>query len=329
MRQTNPYYYPIDRAVKQVLMLSKESSNLNVQNDQVYVATFYRFVALEQVAELRARIQHECVRLQLMGTILLAGEGINSTVCGSHASLQKLFTWLNQFPQLANIEYRLTKADMTPFKRLKVRVRAEIVSFGQDGLNPVEQTGQHISPRQWDALVQRQDVRLLDTRNHYEVDLGRFQGAENPDTGHFRAFTDYVQQQLDPASDQHVAMYCTGGIRCEKASAWMLKQGFKNVYQLDGGILNYLEKMPENESSWEGECFVFDDRVTLDHHLQPTQRPVCTACRMPLTAGDMASADYEKHISCPHCIQRLTPQREQRFRERALQYKLRAERGID
>lgn len=301
--------------------------NTSADGGVIHVATFYRFAELEHVAELRARLQAECERLELMGTILLATEGINSTIAGSHDALMQLFAWLNQYPALANLSYRMSKSAIQPFKRVKVRIRPEIVSFGQDDLKPAEQTGEHIAPKQWDELLQRPDVRVLDTRNHYEVDLGCFDGAENPETSHFRAFADYVEKQLDPQRDEHVAMYCTGGIRCEKASAWMLQQGFKNVYQLDGGILNYLEQTPETDSSWKGECFVFDDRVTLDHQLKPTQRPVCTACRMPLGAGDMASPHYEKHISCPHCYERLTPEREQRFRERAKQYALRAARG--
>lgn len=293
----------------------------------VHIAAFYRFVPLEQVAELRARLQAECERLELRGTILLAAEGINSTICGSLSGIRQLFAWLDRYPALAGLKYRHSQSARMPFKRMKVRIRPEIVSFGQPGLQPAEHTGQHIPPQQWDELLSRADVRVLDTRNHYEVDLGTFRGAENPDTGHFRAFADYVEQALDPDRDEHVAMFCTGGIRCEKASAWMLAQGFKNVYQLDGGILNYLEQIPEQQSSWQGECFVFDDRVTLDHQLNPTDRPVCTACRMPLSAGDMASPQYEKHISCPHCHAQLTPEREQRFRERARQYALRAARG--
>lgn len=292
----------------------------------VYAATFYRFVTLQHVAELRARLQVECERLELMGTILLAEEGINSTICGSQDALMQLFSWFDQYPELAELKYRLSQSDQMPFKRLKVRIRSEIVSFGQPDVNTVDNTGEHVSPGAWDALLKRDNVRVLDTRNHYEVDLGKFTKAENPNTGHFRAFADYVHKNLDPEKDEHVAMYCTGGIRCEKASAWMVQQGFKNVYQLDGGILNYLEQVPDTESSWEGECFVFDDRVTLDHQLKPTRRPVCTACRMPLTAGDIASPHYEKHISCPHCYPRLTPERESRFRERALQNALRATR---
>lgn len=304
-----------------------EQNSTRADQDTIHVATFYRFAELERVAELRARLQAECERLGLMGTILLAKEGINSTIAGSYDALMQLFAWLNQYPVLANLSYRMSQSAIQPFKRVKVRIRQEIVSFGQENLKPDEQTGEHVSPEDWDVLLQRPDVRVLDTRNHYEVDLGSFKGAENPDTSHFRAFADYVEQQLDPEHDEHVAMFCTGGIRCEKASAWMLQQGFKNVYQLDGGILNYLEKTPQTDSNWEGECFVFDDRVTLDHQLKPTQRPVCTACRMPLSAGDMASPHYEKHISCPHCYERLTPEREQRFRERAKQYALRAARG--
>lgn len=327
LRRTNPYYYSIERADRQPLMSTIEPINSTGDGQLIHVATFYRFVDLERVAELRARLQAHCDQLELMGTILLAGEGINATVSGSRKALHELFAWLDQYPALAGLEYRLSQTATQPFKRMKVRIRPEIVSFGQQDLKPAEQTGAHVAPQQWNDLLGRQDVRVLDTRNRYEVDLGSFEGAENPETSHFRAFADYVEQNLDPERDEHVAMFCTGGIRCEKASAWMLQQGFKNVYQLDGGILNYLEQMPEDSSRWRGECFVFDDRVTLDHQLQPTQRPVCTACRMPLSAGDMASPHYEKHISCPHCYDQLTPEKEQRFRERAKQYALRAARG--
>lgn len=288
----------------------------------IQVATFYRFTPIDKVAELRARLQRFCDEAGLMGTVLLAHEGINSTICGTAESVSALFDWLGGYPGLKALEYRLSESTDMPFKRMKVKVRKEIVSFGQTDLDPANHTGKHVAPDEWDSLIRRGDVRVLDTRNHYEVDLGKFDGAEDPKTDTFRTFAEYVGEQLDPEKDEHVAMYCTGGIRCEKASAWMLQQGFKNIYQLKGGILNYIQNTPENKSSWQGECFVFDDRVTLDHQLQPTDRKLCTACRMPLTAGDIASKDYEAHISCPHCIDRLTPEREASLRERMKQREL-------
>lgn len=290
----------------------------------VHIATFYRFTAIERPGELRARLQRLCQENDLLGTILLASEGINATVCGSREGLEKLFAWLQTQPGLAALKPRYSSADSAPFKRMLVKVRREIVSFGHDRIDVPANTGEHVPPDRWDALIRRQDVRLIDTRNDYEVGLGRFTGAEDPNTRNFRDFAEYVERELDPRRDRHVAMYCTGGIRCEKASAWLRQQGFEHVYQLDGGILNYLQQVPAEQSSWQGECFIFDDRVCLDHQLQPTARPICYACRMPLSAGDMASPHYQTDISCPHCIDQLTPEREASLRERARQLRLRA-----
>jgi len=294
-------------------------------NKAVHIATFYRFTTIERPGELRARLQRTCREHDLLGTILIATEGINATVCGGREALEWLFDWLQTQAGLADLNPRFSEAINAPFKRMLVKLRREIVSFGQDHIDVATHTGEHVSPAHWDALIQRQDVRLIDTRNDYEVGLGRFAGAEDPNTRNFRDFANYVERELDPQRDRHVAMYCTGGIRCEKASAWLRQQGFEHVYQLDGGILNYLQSIPPQQSSWQGECFIFDDRVCLDHRLQPTDRPICYACRMPLSAGDMASPHYQIDISCPHCIDQLTPEREASLRERARQHRLRTQ----
>jgi UPF0176 protein len=293
----------------------------------IHIATFYRFTPIERPGELRARLHKLCLENNLLGTILLASEGINATVCGSEQGLQNMFDWMHSQAGLETLDWRSSTATCMPFKRMLVKLRREIVSFGQPGIDTEQFGGEHVAPAQWDTLIRRDDVRLIDTRNDYEVGLGRFAGAEDPQTRNFRDFADYVARELDPQHDRHVAMYCTGGIRCEKASAWLRQQGFENVYQLHGGILNYMQTIPESQSSWHGECFVFDDRVCVDHQLQPTDQPICYACRMPLSAGDMASPQYRADISCPHCIDLLTPEREASLRERARQHGLRKSAG--
>lgn len=290
--------------------------------ESVQIATFYRFTPITRPGELRARLHKLCLENDLLGTILLASEGINATVCGAPAGLQHMFDWLHTQPGLSELKARYSHAASAPFKRMLVKLRREIVSFGQDEVDVTSNTGEHIAPEHWDELIRRDDVRLIDTRNDYEVGLGQFAGAEDPQTRNFRDFANYVEQELDPHRDRHVAMYCTGGIRCEKASAWLRQQGFEHVYQLDGGILNYLKSVPPAQSSWQGECFIFDDRVCLNHQLQATARPICYGCRMPLSASDMASPHYQANISCPHCIDQLTPDRAASLRERARQLAL-------
>jgi UPF0176 protein len=210
---------------------------------------------------------------------------------------------------------------------MKVRLKKEIVSLGVDGIDPRREVGEYVPPQQWNALIARPEVRLVDTRNDYEVHLGSFEGAENPETRSFRAFPQWVAQNLDPQRDQHVAMFCTGGIRCEKATAYLKQQGFRNVYHLEGGILNYLESVGQTESAWRGDCFVFDNRVTVDHELREGDLEVCPACRMPVTEEDRRSPRFELHVSCPKCFERLTPERREALLERARQIELAARRG--
>jgi len=210
---------------------------------------------------------------------------------------------------------------------MKVRLKKEIVSLGIEGVEPGRLVGEFVPPQRWNELISREDVRLIDTRNHYEYNLGTFQGAENPDTRSFRDFPQWVSSNLNPETDRHVAMFCTGGIRCEKATSYLLGLGFKNVYHLQGGILNYLENIDESESLWQGDCFVFDNRVTVDHQLAEGDFEVCPACRMPLTEEDKASPLFELHVSCPRCHDRLTQTRREGLLERARQIELAAKRG--
>lgn len=293
----------------------------------VLVAAFYRFVPLPDFRALRGPLQQRCAELGLLGTILLAEEGINGTVAGPEAGVRAMMSELRADARFADLRFKLSRAREVPFYRMKVRLKKEIVSLGVDGIDPRHEVGEYVPPRQWNALIARPEVRLVDTRNDYEVHLGSFEGAENPETRSFRAFPQWVAQNLDPRRDQHVAMFCTGGIRCEKATAYLKQQGFRNVYHLEGGILNYLETVDQTESAWRGDCFVFDNRVTVDHELREGDLEVCPACRMPVTEVDRRSPRFELHVSCPKCFERLTPERREALLERARQIELAARRG--
>lgn len=294
---------------------------------QYLVAAFYKFVALPDYKALRGPLTQRCEDLGLLGTILLAEEGINGTICGREQSVRRLFERLAGDSRFADLRYKESWSQDMPFYRMKVRLKKEIVSMGVAGIDPTSKVGEYVSPEDWNALISRDDVRLIDTRNDYEVHLGKFRGAEDPDTRSFREFPRWVDEQLDPARDKHVAMYCTGGIRCEKATAYLLEKGFENVYHLDGGILNYIEKTGKADSTWEGECFVFDNRVTVDHDLAEGDYEVCPACRMPLTAEDLESPMFELNVSCPKCFDRLTPEKREGLLERARQIELAEQRG--
>jgi len=296
-------------------------------NARYLVAAFYRFVALPDYRAVRENLQQKCEELGLLGSILLAQEGINGTVSGSEANVRRLFADLNADQRLGNLPYKESWAKKQPFYRMKVRLKKEIVSLGIEGVDPSRMVGEYVPPQEWNALISREDVRVIDTRNHYEYHLGTFKGAEDPNTRSFRDFPQWVSSHLRPESDRNIAMFCTGGIRCEKATSYLLSLGFENVYHLDGGILNYLETVDEADSLWQGDCFVFDNRVTVDHRLSEGDFEVCPACRMPLTAEDRESPMFELHVSCPRCHHRLTESRRQGLLERARQIELAAARG--
>ena len=295
--------------------------------ERALVAAFYHFAELEDYEALRGPLQQRCEDLGLLGTILLAREGINGTVAGLERGVHRLLERLREDPRLTGLEAKTAWAREAPFYRMKVRLKKEIVSLGVPGVDPRQTVGEYVAPEDWNALIRRDDVRLVDTRNDYEVHLGTFRGAEDPETRSFREFPAWVADHLDPQRDEHVAMFCTGGIRCEKSTAYLKSLGFKNVYHLQGGILNYLERVDPADSLWEGDCFVFDNRVTVDHELREGDLTVCPACRMPVTETDRASPKFELHVSCPRCFDRLTPERRESLLERARQIELAERRG--
>ncbi|MEO1591420.1 MAG: rhodanese-related sulfurtransferase [Cyanobacteria bacterium J06632_22] len=286
------------------------------------VVTFYKFVTLHVCQTLQAALSDRCLEQGVKGTILLAAEGINATISGRAENVAAILAVLRQDPRFTDLTHKEAWADSAPFDKMKVKVKPEIVTFGNPEANPAEQVGTYVEATDWNAVISDPDVVVVDTRNEYEVGIGSFQRAQNPHTDSFRDFPEYVEQQLDPTQHKKVAMFCTGGIRCEKASAYMLKQGFEEVYHLKGGILKYLETVPQEESLWNGECFVFDDRVTVQHDLEPGSYDLCYACGHPVSPDDKASSDYDVEVSCPHCIAHLTPEKKEKLIEKRRQRQL-------
>lgn len=286
------------------------------------IATFYKFTSLPEAARLRSPLLQCCQQLGLCGTILLAPEGINATVAGTEMAILSLLQYLQQETAIGAISYQTTTSHQRPFERMKVKLKAEIVTLGCPEADPARQVGTYVAPQDWNRVITTPDTVLLDTRNDFEVKIGSFKGAINPQTRSFREFPDYVKTHLNPRRQPRVAMFCTGGIRCEKASAYLLSQGFETVYHLQGGILNYLQQVPETESLWTGECYVFDQRIAVDHTLTPGHYQMCLACGHPIHARDQQSPDYKPGIACPHCYTSLTPHRRARLQERQRQRQL-------
>ncbi len=293
----------------------------------VVVCALYKFVVLEDFENLREPLRSMMEKNGVRGTLLLAREGINGTVAASREGIDALLDWLQQDPRLADTVYKESLDDSNPFYRTKVKLKKEIVTMGVEGIDPQRVVGTYIKPADWNALISDPEVVLVDTRNDYEVQVGTFQGALNPNTDTFREFPQYVKENLDPATHKKVAMFCTGGIRCEKSTAYLKEQGFDEVYHLEGGILKYLEQVPQEQSLWEGECFVFDNRITVNHQLEKGSYDQCHACRLPITAAEMQSDKYQQGISCPHCYDRLSDEQRQRFEQRQKQMQLAQQRG--
>ncbi len=291
------------------------------------VAALYRFVSLPDYRELREPLLERCLAAGLRGTLLLAEEGINGTVAGPRKGIDAVLASLRRDPRLAELEHKESLADEQPFLRMKVKLKREIVTMGVPSIDPTRVVGTYVAPREWDTLISDPEVTLVDTRNDYECAIGSFRGAIDPGIGHFRDFPRWVEENLDPQRDRKVAMFCTGGIRCEKATAYLREKGFEEVYHLRGGILKYLEEVPRERSSWEGECFVFDERVAVNHRLERGSYEQCFACRHPVSEEDMASLAYVPGVSCPHCIARHSAQRRERFAERQKQIDLARRRG--
>jgi UPF0176 protein len=285
------------------------------------VATFYKFVKLPDFAEKQELLLSYCQQQGIKGTILLAEEGINGTIAGSRLAIDATLAFLRADPRLADLEAKESYTTAPPFERLKVRLKKEIVSLGVSEADPTQQVGTYVSPQEWNDLIDDPEVVVVDTRNDYEVKIGTFKRAKNPQTESFREFPDYVQNHLDPTQHQKVALFCTGGIRCEKATSYLLSQGFEEVYHLKGGILKYLETIPAAESLWEGECFVFDERVAVQQGLAEGTYQQCLSCGHPISEADQASSKYEEGISCPDCFDSLTPEKKARQEERQRQRK--------
>ena len=296
---------------------------------QIVVCALYKFVELENFRELRRPLVEVMRNDGIRGTLLLAGEGINGTVSGSRPAIDRLLQWLRADPRLATIDRKESLTDRHPFKRAKVKLKREIVTMGVSGIDPKRVVGTYVEPEDWSTLISDPEVLLIDTRNDYEVNIGTFKNAVNPNTRSFREFPRFAEKNLDPAKHKKVAMFCTGGIRCEKSTAYLKTQGFEQVFHLKGGILNYLQQVSEQETLWQGECFVFDERVTVDHRLEPGNYDQCNACRMPITEADKASAKYRQGVSCPHCYDRTSDARKRRFQEREKQIRLAWRRGED
>lgn len=291
------------------------------------VAALYHFSRLSDYEALRAPLQDMCDMLGIKGTILLAREGINGTVAGTDASISKLLAFLREDPRLQGLEHKESRAAEMPFYRMKVRLKNEIVTMGVDGIDPNDTVGTYVDPENWNDLISDPDVILIDTRNDYEVEIGTFKGAVNPDTQTFREFPQWVEDNRGSLNKPKVAMFCTGGIRCEKASSFMKLNGFDDVYHLKGGILKYLETQPKETSLWDGDCFVFDQRVAVGHGLEQSHYDQCYACRYPITDAEKQSPLYIKGVSCPRCHDTMSEEQKSRFQERQKQIELAKKRG--
>ena len=294
------------------------------------VAALYQFKDLPDYVAQREPLLTLCQNLGLKGTLLLAVEGINGTVAGSRQAIDKLHHYLQQEMGFDQLEYKESDSAELPFYRMKVKLKKEIVTLGQAGVSPHKLSGKRVRADEWNQIISDPDVVVIDTRNQYEVDIGTFKHAISPETITFREFPEFVEKNLKPEQTPKIAMFCTGGIRCEKASAYMLAQGFEEVYQLDGGILRYLEDVQAegHDNLWQGECFVFDNRVAVDENLAQGNYEQCFACRHPVSEQDIESPQYEKGVSCPNCYDQLDERKKQRFSERQKQVELAERRGV-
>ena len=290
------------------------------------IAAFYKFVDWNNLKRKKSEIEKLCLENNIVGTILLANEGINGTIAGSEESILAVIKGLKDDPLLLDIEPKFSKAEGEIFKRMKVRLKKEIVSMGMENIRPTNLKGKSVKTGDWNELISDPKTLVIDTRNQYECAIGTFKGSLDPKTKSFREFPEWSKNNLKALMQKEektkVAMFCTGGIRCEKASSYLLDEGIEKVYQLEGGILKYLENISSDESLWEGECFVFDERVSIQHGLVEGNYSMCHACRMPIDDDDMKSKKYSEGISCPHCYAAHSKERKERFAERQKQIKL-------
>ena len=292
------------------------------------LAALYKFVRLEDFEEMKPKLLAEMNRLNIKGSLLLATEGINGTVAGEREQLDAFLSYLTSDPRLSDLTHKESYAFKEPFHRAKVNLKREIVTMGVPEVDPRQEVGTYVKPSEWNELIADPDTLLIDTRNDYEYRIGTFEGAVNPETETFREFPQWIEDHREELEKKHkVAMFCTGGIRCEKATSYLKAQGFNEIYHLEGGILKYLEEMKEEESLWRGECFVFDERVSVGHQLVPGEYELCHGCRSPITEAEMQSEYYEPGVCCPHCYDKLTEARKAGFRERHKQILLAEQRN--
>lgn len=301
----------------------------NAPSVAITVCALYKFVRLDNFEQLREPLLQTMQSHGVKGTLLLAAEGINGTIAGSENGIKQVLNWLSNDERLTDIVTKASYHAHNPFHRTKVKLKKEIVTMGVEGIDPRHVVGTYVKPADWNDLISDPDVLLVDTRNDYEVEIGTFKHAINPNTKTFREFPDYVKDNLDPKKHKKVAMFCTGGIRCEKSTAYMKEQGFEEVYHLEGGVLKYLEEMPEENSLWQGECYVFDGRVAVNHDLEKGQYDMCNACRLPITEADKQTEQYEAGVSCPKCYGTHSEDQLARFREREKQVQLAKARGTE
>mgnify|MGYP003630968314 FL=1 len=295
------------------------------------VAAFYKFFALPDFESRRAPLAETLEASGVKGTVLLATEGVNGTIAGTPEAIDTALAALRALPGCETLQAKFAEADEMPFLRLKVRLKREIVSMGVPGTDPNAIVGTYVAPEAWNALISDPDTVLIDTRNDYEVAIGTFEGAVDPNTKTFREFPEWFREFRAKLESEgrtpKVAMFCTGGIRCEKATSFVKAEGIDDVFHLEGGILKYLETVPEQDSKWQGECFVFDERVSVRHDLTPGSYDMCHACKRPITEADKQHAAFESGVSCPHCISEMSDEQRARFAERQKQIDLAKARG--
>ena len=290
--------------------------------DPLLVAAFYKFVQLTDLASLQDQIESCCRRNNVLGIVLLAQEGINSTIAGSREGVVKVLEFIRQDPRFTDLEWKESFANKQPFRKLRVRLKKEIVTMGIPEIDPSQLVGTYVKPADWNALIRDPDVIVIDARNNYETEIGTFTGAVNPDLDSFSQLPSWLEEKIDTGEQPRVAMFCTGGIRCEKSTAFLKQAGVKEVYHLQGGILKYLEEVPEDESLWEGECFVFDQRVAVGHGLELADYELCRACRFPLSPSDKQSKYFQEGVSCSRCHEQTSDEQKARFAERQKQFEL-------
>ena len=294
---------------------------------RIVVAALYHFVLLDNYTEMRQPLLNQMLKNNIKGSLLLAREGINGTVAGTQPSIDLLLDWIRADPRLQDIRCKFSYDDEMPFYRSRVKLKKEIVTMGIEGIDPNRSAGTQVKPADWNALISDPGVTLVDTRNTYESAIGSFKNAIKANTGSFGDFPQYARDKLDPTTHRKVAMFCTGGIRCEKSTAYLKQLGFDQVYHLQGGIIKYLEEVPESESLWQGECFVFDNRVSVNHSLEKGSYDQCHACRLPITEADKQSQKYQQGVSCPACYDSKTDNQRSRYLQREKQVRLARLRG--